>query len=380
MIMLTAPKTTLAALLPGATRTATVTQTRFATLPTGVNIAHVVKKAQQAAATAAGTPGVAAAAQKDSLYVIALPPDQLKHLDSSRLMQYPGGQMVTLVSGEKAAAAIKTKAAEAGGGNNLIMTPAGVGTASAPDTSNTVDKRNVAEILASLSGLVPEPPSTKVGVEAKQQLPVATAVKTTAVLTVTRAAPVPTVSASATTASGATSKTETLPITSATISKPTPSILSSTSSSGRVVRVLQTGTSRPAIHATPLVLQIAPSLSSGSSSGAGGSRSRKQVFVTNEKKEEGKETDEKEKEMMRTVAAAIGQTPPFYEQDILEEDVNDIEYIPYQKRSKAKKMAPTPPAAVPVAESSSSGGGEQQPPSSSSAKKTLRSSTTRKST
>ena len=84
----------------------------------------------------------------------------LRNLESQGL----GSQMVTLVSGEKAAAAIKSKVAEAaaagaGGGNpgGLIVTTGGASTPGTPGTPNTVEKRNVAEILASLSGLVPDP-------------------------------------------------------------------------------------------------------------------------------------------------------------------------------------------------------------------------------
>ena len=85
----------------------------------------------------------------------------LRNLESQGL----GSQMVTLVSGEKAAAAIKSKVAEAaaaGGGNpgGLIVTTGGASTPGTPGTPNTVEKRNVAEILASLSGLVPDPVAT----------------------------------------------------------------------------------------------------------------------------------------------------------------------------------------------------------------------------
>ena len=77
--------------------------------------------------------------------------------------------MVTLVSGEKAAAAIKSKVAEAAaaaaggasGAGLIVTTAAGTtptpGTPGTPGTPTTVEKRNVAEILASLSGLVPDP-------------------------------------------------------------------------------------------------------------------------------------------------------------------------------------------------------------------------------
>ena len=74
--------------------------------------------------------------------------------------------MVTLVSGEKAAAAIKSKVAEAAaaaaggatGAGLIVTTTAGTTpTPGTPGTPTTVEKRNVAEILASLSGLVPDP-------------------------------------------------------------------------------------------------------------------------------------------------------------------------------------------------------------------------------
>ena len=92
--------------------------------------------------------------------------------------------MVTLVSGEKAAAAIKSKVAEAAGnsGGGLIVTTGGSGSTTptagggaapsapgTPGTPNTVEKRNVAEILASLSGLVPDPVVTATKSDPKAQ-------------------------------------------------------------------------------------------------------------------------------------------------------------------------------------------------------------------
>ena len=63
--------------------------------------------------------------------------------------------------------------------------------------------------------------------------------------------------------------------------KAAPSILSSSGSGGgRVVRVLQTGTARPAIQATQLVVPTPPTVTQSSAShsaGGGGGRSRKQV-------------------------------------------------------------------------------------------------------
>ena len=80
--------------------------TRIATLPAGVNIAHVVKKAnQQLGVPAAVSTGGGVGGAKENLYVIALPPEQLRNLEGSRL----GSQMVTLVSGKEAASAIKSK-------------------------------------------------------------------------------------------------------------------------------------------------------------------------------------------------------------------------------------------------------------------------------
>ena len=67
---------------------------RIATLPVGMNIAHMVKKASQqlttvpvsvSTAAASGASGVGGAVSgatgtKENLYVIALPPDQLRYL------------------------------------------------------------------------------------------------------------------------------------------------------------------------------------------------------------------------------------------------------------------------------------------------------------
>ena len=133
---------------------------RIATLPAGVNIAHVVKKANQQltvpVTVSTGGSGVGGAAAggsaKENLYVIALPPDQLRFgIELGSILSFRGAmklknlifprrnlesqglgsQMVTLVSGEKAAAAIKSKVAEAAaaaggsGGSGLIVTTAG---------------------------------------------------------------------------------------------------------------------------------------------------------------------------------------------------------------------------------------------------------------
>jgi len=372
-------------------------QPRIATLPAGVNIAHVVKKANQQLSVPVTVSGSVGGA-KENLYVIALPPDQLRNLESSGL----GSQMVTLVSGEKAAAAIKSKVAEAGagGGGGLIVTKAGgtagvAGSGSAtptPGTPNTVEKRNVAEILASLSGLVPDPVVT-----ATKSDPKAQAAKTTSS---TKTATAVTVAKTTATASAgmaaATPVTITTAATGAVTIKAAPSILQSSSGSGgmgRVVRVLQTGTSRPAIQATQLVVPAPPAAQSSSASSSGGGRSRKQVFVTSEKKEakddgggggeaskskEGKDGSEereltgskKEEATTSEVSTASSSPSVVYEKDILEEDVDDSEYIPYQKKSKAKKVAEQATKGGTASSTSSSSSSEQPQP----IKKALRSS------
>ena len=56
------------------------TLSRIATLPAGVNIAHVVKKAnQQLTVPVTVSGGAVGGGAKENLYVIALPPDQLRN-------------------------------------------------------------------------------------------------------------------------------------------------------------------------------------------------------------------------------------------------------------------------------------------------------------
>ena len=57
---------------------------RIATLPAGLNIAHVVKKANQqltvpVTVSTGGGGGAGGGSKGENLYVIALPPDQLRY-------------------------------------------------------------------------------------------------------------------------------------------------------------------------------------------------------------------------------------------------------------------------------------------------------------
>ena len=87
---------------------------------------------------------------------------------------------------------------------------------------------------------------------------------------------------------------------------------------------------------------------------------------------EGSEEKEAPKRDSSSPEESPSDSPVVYEKDILEEDVDDSEYIPYQKRSKAKKVvaAATGGAAAGGASSSSSSPSEQPQP----IKKALRSS------
>ena len=169
--------------------------------------------------------------------------------------------------------------------------------ATASPTSQT-DRRNVAEILASLSGLMPEPP---------QNLePKTTTSGGVTITPIGSAASIPTPTV--------TTVSETKPRTTAAILSSAPQ-----TSSNRVVRVLQA--SKPSSGqaggkaSTTVVVTPAASASSG--------RSRKQVFVT-AKSSPAVAENNSEKD---TPAASANEE----ERDILEEDLNDLEYVPYPK-------------------------------------------------
>merc|ERR1719414_2055031 len=181
-------------------------------------------------------------------------------------------------------------------------------TSSASPTSQT-DRRNVAEILASLSGLMPEPP---------QNLE---ATSTPGGVTIT-----PIVSSSTSSSlpnAASTTSNDTRPrATAAILSNPVPQ-----ASSTRVVRVLQA--SKPSLSSakSSTTVVVTPATSGSGSSG----RSRKQVFVT-------------AKSLPASVPASVSISPPAEdpssrdpmpgneeERDILEEDLNDLPYVPYPK-------------------------------------------------
>ena len=311
---------------------------------------------------------VAVQTTKENLYIVALPPDQFKTLDATRgIVQSAGGgrHMLTLVN-EKPKGSSASMAASA--------------PASLTSSPGTAEKRNVAEILASLSGLNPEPQQQKQQPHLKQQ----TAKSEVVVATKTVATPPPSTSASQTPPASSSSASQTVSgpppkatAVTATVSRPMASILSAPGS--RIVRVLQGGsasaTKQPSLAQAPAVPTAATA--------GGASRSRKQVLVTTMDKdleeerkagggggggEEGeKEAASSSSSSSATVTASseaggsvetptekpasvksaegedetgveVGRVQDEDDGDILEEDLDDIEYIPYSKKKSAKQQ------------------------------------------
>lgn len=203
-------------------------------------------------------------------------------------------------------------------GSSLKVMAAAAGSASGipssltlTDPKNPREKHNVAEILASLSGLMPEPPSPSMTKD--QQSVKAADVGAEAV----PPRPQPAI------ISGVAAKSQTV-----APSRPTAAILSSaTGNSGRVVRVLQTPPSQAAANAAA----------------SNTMRSRKQVFVMSGDAEGAGSTAVDgavlREDTTRTegAEAKASSKNAEYEPDILEEDVSDLDYIPHQKKSLKPK-------------------------------------------
>ena len=267
---------------------------------------------------ASATPTTATTSRKESLYIVAY--DQPSAIDSSKIVQYPsnhhGHQMVTLVTNKDKESSTTTTA------TLQQQTPE-----SPQPAPKDKDRRNVAEILASLSGLLPEPE-------------VAEKPNETSTTTVT-----------------ATTTTT----TSSTITPKAAILSGSQSGGGRIVRVLQSGGSR---SGTPTILTSASTLSSSSTTTTTSSttstttstnppntyRSRKQVFVTNNSEK----SDNKDEAIVPPVAedssinlnldedtlsSPSPKTAPNFDQDVLEEDFDDNDYKPYPKKTRSRSKA-----------------------------------------
>lgn len=344
----------------------------------------LIKTTLASGPAAAAGPTVAAATGpgKDNVYIVTLAnQDQIKNLDTASIVQQiqaqqsgqgvkgSPSQMVTLAGGVSAKGVIPLTA---GVGATTVGIPV---SASARDTISlmssgvlpkvpSAEKRNVAEILASLSGLMPEPQASAT------------------------APPITTSAGSGQTA--AHTSTMTASSSSTPMGKPAPSILGGNSGAGRLVRVKQQS-ARPVPGSTATATTIAAG-STTSMSQPGTARVRKQVFVTapqaaaaaasatassssssgtaapDSKKEEqsksstsepaakegGESATPKESEGSSSTAAAIPSADRSvvrddsemvqveehtgeHEQDILEEDVNDAEYVPSFKKGGGHK-------------------------------------------
>ena len=385
----TNPAVASSAALANLSKSVTVTQgTRQIALP-GAAASNAAASVPTGAAAAAQAAVVAAAGQaktaqtaKDNLYIVALPPDQLPNLDanSGRVVQYPSsGGMLTLVSSDG-----KAKA-ESGDRSGVTVTATPIDGSQQPPT---VEKRNVAEILASLSGLVPEPQSKKpegdvapsVAV-AKKSVPAVvgqtsgspaetskgvtvTAIKSQPV-TATKSKPgsqsIPLTQQSPTTSGGGSGVTITATKSAAPPPPSTPSPAPSSrpaapannpaGSSGRIVRVLQGSSARAAAGGSamlPLAVKSQPSPSAvGTTSPT--MRSRKQILVTNKDQEE-EETKPKEVEAKKKKEEGkkSGDNVPEKEeeetkvsiedQDDLEEELEGADYISYTNTKKTKQQ------------------------------------------
>ena len=216
---------------------------------------------------------------KENLYIVALP-------QGHQLRQ--GGQNIVAAT---ILNATKTTESSSSSESTPSVTP--------NTNQQTADRRNVAEILASLSGLMPEPP---------QNLPETP--KTSSGVTIT---PITTtIAATINTTSVVESK-----------ARPTAAILSTTSQpqqQPRVVRVLQASKSSTSKSSTTVV--VTPAVAS---SGSSGSRSRKQVFVT------AKSSATESSAASSNEEEASDKVENEEDRDILEEDLTDLEYVPYPK-------------------------------------------------
>ncbi len=267
---------------------------------------------------------------KENLYIVAVPPEHLKNLDTRNILQYSGGQML------------------------LVNDKGKPGSGESP-----VEKRNVAEILASLSGLVPEPLKKTSDSKESGKTILVTATKSEPPKSAGSVSPIVAVKSTPPPAVAVKSSPPTplSLVSSSSTSRPSssPSILSAPGGSGRVVRVLQAGTSRTPSPGQKQQLQQQPLSSSPMPAGM---RSRKQVFVTASELSEIESTkaaeeaakekatvivreddDDKEDSAKDKVRDTGGKEEvDNVDQDILEEDLDDLEYIPYSKRKQPKQL------------------------------------------
>jgi hypothetical protein len=264
-------------------------------------------------------PPTSAAGSNDNLYIVALPSGhQLRQMQPNQ-----SGNMLAVLNAGATEAARSPASSSTSTAESSIASPMRPGDMTNSPTNSQTDRRNVAEILASLSGLMPEPPQNL-----KTTKAAATETATTSSVTIKSGVTITPLTA---TASATTSPVE----VSSTKGRPTAAILSSSTTtasttSQRIVRVLQTPRASSSSPTTTLKTSSGTSVivtATATSTASGGNRSRKQVFVT-AKMAPKSSTASSDKE------AVVDKPQPqeqSFEQDILEEDLNDLEYVPYPK-------------------------------------------------
>ena len=310
---------------------------------------------------------------KENLYIVALPPDQLKRLEGNHVVQYTHqGQMMLVSEPGKALAASQ--------GQIVVSKPITYLPASSPLTSKLAsskssptatptaqtERRNVAEILASLSGLKPVDPPASSASSSRSSSPkqadkigsnlVIEPITSTAATTTTT--PTPVVSQGVTIT--ALKSTPTTPTDSKSAkARPLAAILgNSGTSTQKVARSSPASTPQPTVVAKKSAPPPAPSDESNKSTppspsptatstaaepevaetpagSSNPSRSRKQTLDPEILKSPLEDQDEDNKKEEGMTPVVMGGKVD-YEQDILEEDLNDLEYVPY-KKAKGKK-------------------------------------------
>ena len=278
-------------------------------------------------------------ANKESLYIVALASSDQNQIKVASSGQHspkdvdssPGGSSTS--TADSTSSPVGIRRLPIGGGESPVPSP----------TNSQSDRRNVAEILASLSGLMPEPPTTSSS-PSPSSTPLARTLPSPSP-SPALAAPGKKSNVSATKSgvmitplTAETSPSPTIVTTTAkTTNRPTAAILSSANpvSSSRVIRVLQAPKATP-IAGTPTAKPpaaptvIVSTSSSPTAASTSSSRSRKQVFVT---------TKETPVDAIVPVNPESGNSsstkdsiqPTTVEQDVIEEDLDDIEYKPYPK-------------------------------------------------
>jgi len=329
-----------AMMIPASSSSAPVSLTVQATQSSG-KVGQVVQATAGTSGVKLSTPLTAAISQQpgvakgENLYIVALPPDQLKAMETRALLQQGGNQMLAVINSPD-------KSKEEGGGK-VVLASSGSSTPVSGAPLGPVDKKNVAEILASLSGLSPEPRQVKAGA-----VSTATA-KTTTGTTNTKETLAKQIVATKSAAPSPAAPEEQTPIviededaTPAKAKAPQPVTARSGS---RIVRVLQSGTKKLPV-AVKSSAPTTPTASSSESKPSPAGRSRKQVFVTSsDQKVEGATSRVKEDEEAKAAGEVEGEASKGVEvgqvrdeeddQDVLEEDLGeDLEYKPYSKGGK----------------------------------------------